>query len=401
MDNSGIKQLITPADEAQICKGTDKLYSSLAKLKDSYDSVFVFDNDQFLGVISIYQVLYKKPHPLYTSSARAAVRPIKITEDSSLEEIASYMAGEQIFTLPVFKGKKLIGTIKAESILSEIVSDKKLLTKVSKLLKLYPARTVNSDEEVKNVHVLLKQPRLPVVIVSDKSGKFLGSLDRNSLISAFTYPADKLRFGKNGNRPTDRSFDEEHVSSLSGSINTFINPGLILAKESSSEDLIMKLLSSGQKHVFNKSNDNLISFLSFENLLAVYAGLKQGNQINITIKKPTENVSESEFLKTYNDIEAFAHKIDKRLSLERVEVTVEEPKYPNHKTAVFNTTVVIIPYGKGHYVAQSKGIAYSQSVKSSLAQISKQLRRDRVNYLHPAKRDKSISQMTMDLQNSS
>lgn len=392
-----IKDLLKPVTNDLVCSGEDTLGSILPGLKDITDIRLVFDsNDNFLGILNTYQSLYKNPHPFTTKSKHAALKPQAINLDNSLFEIAAYMASQQIYTLPVFDGEKVVGVIKAHDLLYELQKDDDLLQALSDTLTFSPVISVGASDTVRHVYTELKQSGIIAAIMQDSSGNLKGLVDRNDLKAALILPINKQRFGKNGRPPTDRAFDEEPFDGLGEPVSKYLRPNILVEDAGlPKSELINKLLTSRQSILFIKSkNSKTPGSISLGNLLEVFASLKMEKSVNIMIKKPGSNVHETEYKKAYRHLEDFASMINKRLPLERIEVTVEEPKHPDQSTAIFNTTLILIPLGKGHYVAQSKAGTYTQGLKSAIKQVEKQIRRDR-SYIR--KSQKSLSENTMDV----
>ncbi len=378
MNTLKVKDMVTPLNNNLISAPDEILGAALSKLKQSNDTLFIFEDNNFLGILTVYSSLFKKRYAPTTKVRQIMFKPMKITEDSSIYEIARYMSDEQIYMLPYLEEDTVVGVIKAQTIANVIQKDDKILESVANSLDYKKAETVSHNASMSEIYSILSDKVSLGVVAIDEKGKAKDYISRQEMINTFTQPSDKQRFGKDGHPSTNWAFDEEKVKRLDDSIHKYLSGRTVYAtSDSSVKDNIHNLFSSQQEAIIIVDDEQKPQkLLSMQQILQSFALLQPGSGVNIVLQKPGTNVSNEEFNKSYKSLITFSEKMNKRTPLEKMLVSTEEPKYQNQKTAVFNSTIIIVPYNEGQYVAKAKGESYTQSLNSAMKQIEKQQRRD-------------------------
>lgn len=367
-------------EKGLICREDDPLGAVLAAIDQPNGSRLVFDNQEnFLGILSVYHTLFRKQSDPLTKVRHLAITPFHITPETSIGQIAKYMAGERIDIVPVFEDDQLSGIITTASMADEIKQNGALLDQIS--LDPTTVEVCQIGQTVREVYPLLRKKGVEQVVVTDQFGKLQGVISRVDLKHAFIHPTEKQRFGKDAHRPTDWAFDEEKIKRLDDPIRNYFNPEISVVSEDEAEKAIIRsLLNKPEIPLVIRGSLGLpAKLITFRDLLHALGSLENThNSVNIIIKNPGNNVSPAEYDRAIRYINSFAEKMSRRNSLEKIEINSEEAKYPSQKTAIFDITVIVVPYGKGQYIAQAKAKNFFQGLNSAVKQIEKQFQRDHV-----------------------
>lgn len=180
----------------------DNLSQALSLLSSSHDSAFVFDEDQFLGVVNPYYCLIKKSYPSNTKVKKCLVHPPKVNINDPLERICQLMIESKIHYLPVFSDERFLGIISARRVLSVIKESPRLNLTILDLIKQKkPLVTIYEDDFIDKALALFKKHRLSKLVVISKNLKLRGILTYFDLISYLITPKERQNFGeREGNK---------------------------------------------------------------------------------------------------------------------------------------------------------------------------------------------------------
>ena len=96
---------------------TTKVTSIIAKLQSTHDAVFIFQGDQFLGIVNLYHsFLGKRVNPQQKVDACLYHPPVLAPETPAIE-IARLMVESRIYRLPVLRKDQFLGVVFAEDLL--------------------------------------------------------------------------------------------------------------------------------------------------------------------------------------------------------------------------------------------------------------------------------------------
>lgn len=392
MDNElKAKNFYRPLTPSQKCKSNEEVGSVLDRIDGVHGALLAFNtDDDFIGVLSSYKTIYKSHTPPTKKVLHAVIQPMLITKETALSEIATFMAAERIYLVPLFENGEIIGTISAEDIVKRILHDKSLLLAVTEELHIDHPMMVEITAKVKDAYSLLRSNGISEVAVVDKLGKIRGAVTRSDIKHAFIHPTDKQRFHHDNYRPDDLSYDAEKKKRDEDPIHNYLSAFVPEIDESATKKEIIKaLLENEQQYVFLTKGERPTGIVSYRNILEAMSRLSAEEQINIIVEKPSINVLPSEFDKSINDLTHFMQKLNKRILLERVEVRVNEPKFSTKKTVEYIITLQVDPYSGSQFIAHAKAKTYNQSIHLALKQIEKQY--ERKNHKNKKHHKKSLA----------
>ncbi|MBI2601395.1 CBS domain-containing protein [Candidatus Daviesbacteria bacterium] len=364
------------------CKPSDHLGSVLDWVQSSHDAIFVFDDkNNFLGLCSPYQTLYKKRFPYTTSVEHCLVHPPEIYDTTPFYQTADFMNELRIYTLPILtKKKKFKSAINAKDFIRQLLKDKSLLKQVAQNLELGNITTADIHATVGQIYDKLRKKGITRICLVDKLGKLTGIVTRSDIKHAFIHPTPKQRFAKNLSYSTSWSFDEEKVKRLDDPVRNYFTEFVETTSDRlSNEEIIKKLLKSGKNSsVVLTDAEKPIGIVSISTILKTISKLKPQENINVVFKKPSNNVDTNQINEVKNLLQEFGQKMNKRWSIKRIEFHINEPKYTNLKTALYNITLVLVPVAGKPVVSKSKDKVFLVAVRSAIREIEKQLKHNKV-----------------------
>jgi len=383
----------------QKCKSNEQVGSVLDRIDGVHGALLAFNTDgDFVGVLSSYKTIYKHHTPPTKKVIHAVIQPMLITKETALSAIATYMVAEKVYLLPLFENGEIIGTINAEDIVKRMLHDENLLQVVTDDLRIDHPLMVEITAKVKDAYSLLRSNGVSEVAVVDKLGKLRGAVTRADIKHAFIHPTDKQRFHHDNYRPDDLSYDAEKKKRDEDPIRNYLSAFVPeIAETATKKEIIKALLENEQHYVFLIKGEKPTGIVSYRNVLEAMSRVSGEDEINIIVEKPSRNVSPSEFEKSIQDITHFMQKLNKRTLLERVEVRLDEPKFPTKKTVEYIVTLQVDPYSGGQFIAHAKAKTYNQSIHLALKQIDKQYeRKNQKNKKHHKKSLADISVMPLE-----
>jgi len=354
----------------------EALGTVLSLVNSSHSAVFIFDKENnFKGLVSPYSILYQHNYPYETKVGSIVFNPPHITKNTPLYEVAKHMVSTRMYSLPIFdEDHKICGVVHGKDILQGIAEDTKALTYLSSTVKPRTPITANINSDVEEVYQHMKEKGVSRIVLVDDEGNMTGIISRSDLLPVFMKPTPKQRFGKNGVRSTDWAFDTEKKYRKNEPVRTFLTEMVEKAGVGASrKEIIKKLIASDHNSIVIVDKGNKpVGFVSLRDMFISLALLYPEEDTPIIFEKPSNSVSKEEIQKVEEHLSVFMKKMRKRTALTKVQVSIEEPKYPTGLTAVFNTTLVVTPVVGRDFVSKTKRNTWIEGVQAATDQIYKQ-----------------------------
>lgn len=377
-----IKKYISPLTSIIRGKADDTLGRVLSHVNSSHEAVFIFDNDnKFLGLISPFKTLYSSNYPYTTKVSSIIFNPPTITGETFVYQVAEYMLATRIYVLPVFNKKgELKGVISIKDILQEVVKDSSLINFISNKVKTHRPVTAPIDASVKEVFHSLKEKGVSRMVLVDAEERLAGIVTRSDLMQTLIKPTSKMRFPKEGSHAGFYSLAGEKTFRKDKPIGKYLTRLVdSLPKGVSKIEIVTHLISSSHDSVVLIDKQNKpTGFLSMRDILKAISLLRPEVYISLSIKKPSNSVNHKELEQARKYLEVFGKKLKKRIKIEKIEVSSEEPKSPEGRTKVFNITVIVTLDGGKSFVVVTKNRKYIDGIQSATKLIEKQYRRSKI-----------------------
>lgn len=374
-----IKPYITSLDGIIRSTADTLLGSILSQSGSSHDPVFVFNaDDTFVGLVTPFEAVFVSNSPRTTKLASLAIMPPTITADTPVYRVAKFMLAAKVYTLPVTNTEGvMIGVIKAEDILNEMKTNSALLEFVSGHITQHDPITTPITASVKDVFHALKKRGVSRMILTDETGSVAGIVTRGDLLPSMLQPTDKERFANEGSSAGLRSVAGEKKYRLEDPITKYATTMVDTQRvDVPVPELLSHLITSGYTNVVLVDTENKpAGFLSTRDILLALTKLRPQSSINIMLKKPSDAVTDEELDNATEYLEEWAQKLQLRMTIEKIEVTSQEPKNPVGITKKFNITLIVTPDAGNSLVAEVKDRDYLDGIREATNRIEKQQRR--------------------------
>lgn len=359
-------------------KPQETLGTTLSRVRSSHEAVFIFDkNNKFVGLISPYKTLYSRNYPYATKVSSILFRPpTTITQETPVYEVAKFMLSSKIYVLPVFDNEEEIqGVIDIRDILRGIINDEDLLKFVSKNITPHIPITAPINSSVKDIFHDLKEKGVSRMIIVNSEGDLAGIVTRNDLMQSLIKPTSKLRFPKEGSFIGLYSLAGEKKFRQTESIRKYFTVLVdSLPNITPQIEITRHLITSPHDSVVLVDKLNKpTGFLSTRDMLQAILLLgPEEKEVLLIINKPSDAVSDTELEQATEYLQTFGQKLKRRIGIEKIEVTSEEPKSSAGNTKMFNITVILTPVAGKSLVANIKNRKYLDGIQEATKIIEKQ-----------------------------
>lgn len=260
----------------------DNLSQALSLLSSSHDSAFVFEGDQFLGVVNPYYCLIRKSYPSNTKVKKCLVHPPKVNIDDTLERICQLMIESKIHYLPVFSDQRFLGIISARRLLTVIKDSPRLNLPILDLIKQKkPLVTVYEDDFIAKAINLFKIHRLSKLVVISKNFKLKGILTYFDLISYLITPKERQNLGEREGNKT--SFNRRYVKNFMKTNVYTLSPNQLLTEAAT---LILEKEVGSVVVVDNERHP--VGIITTKDLLTAFSRKKELPKIELVGKNLSE-----------------------------------------------------------------------------------------------------------------
>lgn len=361
------------------CNPETTLGSALSMTKSSHQPVFVFNkNNEFLGLVQPYYVLFKKRLPYTTKVKSALITPPNINESTPFYKIADFMVATRIYFLPVFNNENEIKKIvSAKNIIKEISKKTNIFSQLAEKIKIGKVPFAKINSTVKDVYKLLREKATTRVVLVDDKNRLVGITARKDIEDAFIKPTEKQRSSSRKGEPINYSFDQEKETRFDVPISKFCTRNVLSNKKHLSiENSLRKMIDQEKNSIVLVDKNNFpCGIISIRAILKAMAKLKPKKEIPIVFKKPLKTTQDYEIEKIYNLIEKFGQKIDKVSSVKQIKINFKNTKNSIGNVILFNITLLVEFFSGKVLVAKVKERKIIIGIAEAIKRIEKQVRR--------------------------
>ncbi len=186
--------LLTPVDMFEKTSLDQHLGVALGSIQSSHEPVLVFDNDIFVGVVSLTAVFFEKRLPRLTKTAHHLIPLPQLHTTDDLFVFIRTMLDTRLYALPVRDDDQLAGVLEVAKIFTWMVDQPAWFSLLEHTVQSKIPITVTKGALAGEVYRLLKSERLSRVVVVDGEGKMIGLVTRNDMRNTFLSPTPKQRF---------------------------------------------------------------------------------------------------------------------------------------------------------------------------------------------------------------
>ncbi len=361
------------------CFPETTLGSALSVIQSSHEPVFVFnDNDEFLGLVSPYYVLFKKRLPYTTKVKSVIIIPPRINNSTPFYEIADFMVATRIYALPVFNDKNEIKEIvRAKNIIKELSKKPDIFSQIAQKIKIEKTTTAKINSTVKDVYKLLREKGTTRVVLVDNNKKLAGIITRKDIENAFIKPTKKQKASTRRGEPINYSLDQERANRFDIAISKFYTRNVLTAKkELGIEKILQRMFRAGKNSIVIVDKNNLpYGIISNRTILKAMAEFKPKKEIPIIFRKPTKKTTDYEMGKIYTLLERLGEKLDKMSPVQQIKINFKKSKKPAGGIILFDITLQVEFFSGKNFIAEVEERKVEIGIREAIKRIEKQQRR--------------------------
>ena len=309
----------------------DSLTSALALLSSSHDAAFVFEKEQFLGVINPYYSLIKTSYPANTSIKHALVKPPRVRAGDRLEEAARLMMESKIHYLPVFDNQKFLGIITSRRILNNIHNEKRFQGSIGSFLGKQSLVTVRENDPISKAMALFKEHRISKLVVISPTKTLIGILAYYDIITYVSSPRERQNYN---------SRQGERDSFMEKPVRNFFQRNVLTLTEKNSPQEAIKLILDKQigSVIIIEPKRKPVGIITTKDILKAFAG----KPVLAPLEVYTRNLSQAgvQIVNTFS--QRLGSLLNTRRGVSKAKITITEKKQGN----VFEAVLAIFQKGK-------------------------------------------------------
>jgi CBS domain-containing protein/ribosome-associated translation inhibitor RaiA len=177
------------------CSKNDTLYDAIAKIKkDKIEYIPIVDKKKLIGMVSYLRILYDVKKPSQNSKlTKLMFKPFTVNSDTSVKEALMKVVDTGIDLIPVIEEDNMIGVVSDYDIL-QAFKRHKLLSKIKVKDLMRRPITIYEDDTIAKARSLMRNNRIDVLPIINKSRTFLGFASALDLINRFmSFPTEKQK----------------------------------------------------------------------------------------------------------------------------------------------------------------------------------------------------------------
>ncbi len=316
-----------------IAKATpqETLASALLKTRSSHDAVFVFEGDDYRGVINPYHTMIKTSYPGNTKIEHCLHHAPKVTESLSISNLARMFVDSKLHYLPVLGAKNSFsGIVSARRLLSVYRNSPYFAEDCGTFVlgKKQKLQTVLETDTVTQALSHFRKKHISKLLVVDKAGRMRGMLSYYDLIMNLSAPREKS--GKRSPVGEGKGIAQQPVRQL-------MKTHLLTLPQSKSVGHALQMVLDHEigSVVVTDARKKPIGLITTSDFLHMLIKSPAEKQVQVSGR----NLSE----KNMTILKRFAHPFERAMSklrdVKRVDLTVKEEK----QGGVFRAIMAIVP----------------------------------------------------------
>jgi CBS domain-containing protein len=348
-----------------ITKDANDNFSQAMNLLDTTDAILITDQNKYQGMLLRRTLLEPTVTP-QTKLHTLLTHPPKLNPTTSLEEIASAMIENNIYTLPVLDKDTVLGIVTADDVIKKL-TEQSIGTQPIQTIMCTTPLSVPPDETIGKVLHIFRQQHIPYLPIVDHTC-VVGTITLSILAKSILHSPINVK-GRN-------NFESEKRQILDVPIKSIMQEQpLLLSPETSIKEVHNKMHQFELPGVLIGKDDHLQGVVTHKELLAPYAGFEKEENIAIQFHHRNSTVQgfdkvqaaellHSEFLKNY----------EKFLESGYLHVSLEQHK--ETKQGLFRVVCEMRLSGKpGMFYATQEGYGPHQAMRNAFLAIEHQIKR--------------------------
>lgn len=378
------KGYITPLDTVLICSPRETLAGALAQTKSTHEAVFVMDEKKkFLGLVTPYHALFERRYPYTAKVEHCLFHPPRITQHTSLSEVAEHMLATRTYTLPVFDDKGAVrGVITAQSILKGVVAVPEFLHQVAHRMPVRPVVMLDQHATVKQVYHKLRDAGQTRMVLVGETGRLVGVITRRDLREAMTKLAPKEGFAMKVHGLFLENAPIEHDRPAMD----FATHNIITAEQGEDRTTILRRMieKNVSSVVVVTSSNHPVGIFSIRSVLQALSTIRHEVHVPVIWHHQLHGLAGELMVDNVTAIlERFGKRLHRRAPAHKIDIYLERIKDAAGQTKEYTVTLSVHFWSGVSYLAKAetfistaKHVGLETAVHRAIKEIYKQLERD-------------------------
>jgi CBS domain-containing protein len=352
------------SDDCRVIDENENISRALSLFEET-DSIIVTRKKEYAGMLVEKELTRVKLPP--NAKVRNFIKHApKLSPDTPIGEVARLMLENEIFSLPVFEGKKLKGVVKVDDLLKNIVEKEFGYEKIGKFVSKNVKFVLPGDNIGKVIKIFRENniSRLPVV----DNGKVVGIVTMHDLMEKVILPEEKPEYGE---------FIAEKKRYLKIPVKGVMMPDpFTVSPDESVRNVVEEMIERKIGGVIVESNGKLEGIVTKKDLLEPIASAEKEEKIFIQFCGELNRVEDFDRSEGITMLKNFLKKHEGFLETGYLYVYLKQHKEKKHGIPL-EYCKLRLSCPKGVFIAADNGWGFHAALKNAISAMEKQIEKAR------------------------
>jgi CBS domain-containing protein len=345
---------------------SDSLSDVLAKLKrHDLQELPVIRKNRLVGLVSYDTLIKRRNLPLTTKVAHIMTKPPELSSETPLTTVAEMLISSGFRALPITsKGKKLVGIVTRDDLLSGIMKDRKLSRiKINELMTREPV-CIQENDTINQARTVMKRLSVRTLPVVDDMNRIVGVIGVKDIARMWT-PKTKESTGE---------LRGEKIS-LDVEVKSVMNPNpVVMGSEGIVSEVIDLMRKNDISNVLVTEKQTSVGIITSLDLIELLASSQERESLYVQITGLEEEDAEV-YDDMYELIQKSMHKINKMVPT-RI-FTVHVSQYHNKSFVKEYELRARLTTERRMFYARSKGWDLAKALDEALESLERMVTKEK------------------------
>jgi len=348
------------SDDCRVIDENEPISHALSLFEET-DSIIVTRKKEYAGMLVEKELTRAKLPP--NAKVKNFIRQVpKINPDMPIGEVARLMLENEIFTLPVFEDKKLMGVVRVDDLLKKIVEKEFGYEKIGKFVSKDVKFVFPGDNIGKVIKIFRENniSRLPVV----ENGRVVGVITMHDLMEKVILPEEKPEYGE---------FIAEKKRYLKIPVKGIMMPDpFMVSPDDSVRKVVEEMIEKKIGGVIVSSGEKLVGIVTKKDLLEPIASTEKEEKIFVQFCGELEKVEDFDLSEGSLLLKNFLRKYEEFLETGYLYVYLKQYKERKHGLPLIYCKLRL-SCPKGVFTAADEGWGFHAALKNAISAMEKQI----------------------------
>jgi len=345
--------------------GPDEPISHALSIFEESDTIIVMEGKDYRGVLVEKELTRAKLPPNAKVKSFIKYAP-KLDMNTPIEEISRLMLESNIYHLPVFDEEKLVGVVKIDDLLKNVIEERFGEEKIENFISKN-VRYVSPDDNIGKVIKIFREAnitRLPVV----EDGKIVGVITLKDLMEKVIHPEDKPEYGE---------FVAEKKRYLKIPVKGIMTSSpFTLPPDAKVREAVEEMLNRNIGGIIVAEDKKLIGVVTKKDLLEPIASRGKEERIFIQFCGELNKIEGFDKEEGLSSIQNFLRKHESFLEEGYMYVYLKQHKEKRHGLPLIHCKIRLSS-SRGMFVASGENYGFRAALKDALNAVEKQIEKEK------------------------